>query len=389
METRYGPYSPSRLETANCAKRFYHQYIAKDIGDTSSIASRRGNVVHETLEAITNSWLEEKGMDWPQVEAYTQQKIIAYKLTDEESIETSFRAAKVFMDNPPKSLETIVGTEENLALKRVDGEWEECEWDDTTCVVRCKIDILQIDGHTATIIDHKTQFNKESADTFQMKFYAWMVKQFYPFVTKVNTVLHFARPELNSYSFPVEHTLEDISLYESIIMSRISSAEAMTNENDDYEAAAGHHCTYCPMKLDCEILDKAKKKSTQLNKVKGGPIMNASEAQDVGAMIIVMDEVLKVLKSKMKAFNKEIGPVVVNGKEIGYKASKGWAIPTSKEKELFEFIKEGGIDPLDVFKPDVKILQKIGRQATKQWNEKITEEFLEEVLKTTHGSRRV
>jgi len=117
--------------------------------------------------------------------------------------------------------------------------------------------------------------------------------------------------------------------------------------------------------------------------------MNASEAQDVGAMIIVMDEVLKVLKSKMKAFNKEIGPVVVNGKEIGYKASKGWAIPTSKEKELFEFIKEGGIDPLDVFKPDVKILQKIGRQATKQWNEKITEEFLEEVLKTTHGSRRV
>lgn len=385
MKVKYGPYSPSRIDTGACPKRFYHEYIAKDIGDTSNAASRRGNVIHETFEEITKGWLEEKPLSWKEVEEIIQKKIAEYKVIEEDAIETSFRAADAYMNNAPANLEHITGTEEHLALTWKDGEWVECDWNDPECVVRGKIDLLQIDGTRATIIDHKTQFNYELADTFQMKFYAWMVQKFYPFVTEINTVLHLARPELNFYTSPVRWELNDLSMIESLIMGRIRGIESL----EEFPAIPSDHCKYCSLKLDCPVLDEAKKKSIRLNKIKKGPILSASEAQDVAGMVLVMEEALKVLKKNLQTFNKEIGPVVVNGREFGYKASRGWKVKKEKEHDLYDFLEKSGLDPLDVYQPDVKALQKIGRNATKTFNERVKEKFLEEYITTRFGSRKV
>jgi len=169
---KYGPYSPSRLDTAACPLRFKRQYIDKDLGDTSSDQSRRGNVVHETLEQITKGWLASKPLSWPDVEKILASKLTEYRITNGDDVKLCVAAARCYMENPPSGLDEILGTEEHLALKHVDGNLVECDWSDPDCYVRCKIDILRIKGNKAIIIDHKTQMYIDTADTFQMGFYA-------------------------------------------------------------------------------------------------------------------------------------------------------------------------------------------------------------------------
>jgi hypothetical protein len=176
-------------------------------------------------------------------------------------------------------------------------------------------------------------------------------------------------------------------MVESIVKGRIMGIESL----EEFYAVASDHCKYCPIKLDCPTLDKAKEKAVALNRIKKGPIMNAQEAQEVAEMVLVMEEALKVLKGNLQAFNKEIGPVVVNGREYGYKPSHGWAVKKGKEKDLFSYLESASLDPLSsgIFKLDVRTLQKVGRQATKQFNEKVKEEFLDPTVTTRYGSRKV
>jgi hypothetical protein len=67
MEAKYGPYSSSRLDVADCPHRFKAQYIDKKVKDEGSVASKRGNVVHETFEAIIKGWLVKKPLVWDEV----------------------------------------------------------------------------------------------------------------------------------------------------------------------------------------------------------------------------------------------------------------------------------------------------------------------------------
>ena len=385
MDVKWGPYSPSRLETAKCPLRFLKEYIEKSAGDTSSPASRRGNVVHDVNEQITLGWMHDKPLNWEDVRNLLTKKIGEYGVVDEEAINVCIRAARTYMENPVSNIGDIVGTEEMLAVKwdSATDTFVECEWDDPKCYGRGKIDILQIKGDVATIVDHKTQLNITAADTFQMGFYAWLVTKFYPFLKEVNTVLHFCHPDLNRYSKPFPWSREEIDDVEEQIRIRVAGIESMA----DFYAEPGGHCTYCAIQLECPKVEELNKKRVQYGKVKGAPIVDASQAVEIAKVLTVTDLGRTTLNTRLREFAKEIGPVQLDGIKYGYFPSESWQVKSGKAKEIFEILEESGVDPFEVFKCDVRTLQKSWRVFKKPLIERIKDR-LEIVAKTSFRSKK-
>src|SRR5688572_25405175 len=100
-----------------------------------------------------------------------------------------------YLKRPPAKLVKDATTEMRLAVKYEDGAFVECDYDDPEAFARGRADIMFIsdDMSTAVVYDHKTQYNKEEADTFQMGFYAWVIAKQNPFLKEIHTVMHFVR----------------------------------------------------------------------------------------------------------------------------------------------------------------------------------------------------
>lgn len=388
MKVQYGPYSPSRLDTAVCQLRFAREYILRDAPKMHSPEARRGNVVHETFEEITKGWIHEKPLEWEEIEKIISELVVKYKLSREEDIKLAVTAARAYLDNPPEGLEHVTGTEENLAVKwdEENNKFEECSWDDPKCVYRGKIDILMIEDTVATVIDHKTQPKAENSDTFQLGFYAWLVKQFYPFVTQVNTILHFCRPELNFYSRPTEWSLDDINELETVLKIRTQAIESIDVENA--EPNPNYYCNYCSVNMECPKIDELNKYRMKYGNMKNSPIVDASEVVKLAEVLTVVDEGRKVLNSKIQKFAENVGNVVVHNKEYGYKPSKSWEVTPGRERDLWTFLEQSGIDPMNFVKFDIKALSKFWYSRPPSFGDQV-KEFLNEKVTTRFGSRKV
>lgn len=385
MKVKYGPYSPSRLETANCPHRFKLQYIEKSVKDEGSLPARRGNVVHETFEELTKSWLVGKGLNWEQVTDILAEKMSKYLITDEENQAVCIQAAQAYMQNPPNGLDDILGTEEQIALKNVEDKWVTCDWDDPDAFCRGKIDLLLVnDDNIATIIDHKTQMYVCDANTFQMGFYAWMVKQAYPYVTEVRTMLHFCHPSLNFYSKPWSWDLDAMSNMETHIKIAIKIAEGM----GEFPAIPNHHCQYCPIKMECPKLKELRKRKPMMKHAVKGPLLTAQEAQKHAEVLTVLNENTKDMKSNLQAFVKEIGPVQLPGLEYTMVVADSYKVPLANKKELVELLGEYGQNPYAYLDFSATNLKKLWKVLSKEQLEAVNV-LLEPKKSTSFRARKV
>lgn len=369
---------------ANCPHRFKLQYIDKSIEDEGSLAARRGSVVHETFEEITKAWLIEKPLDWEQVRKILTQKMTHYLVTDDSAQKVCIGAAKKYMENPPLNLDTVLGTEEQIAVKWQDDKWVTCAWDDPDAYARGKIDLLMIDDdNIATIIDHKTQMFVETADTFQMGFYAWLVKQAYPYIESVRTILHFCHPDINFYSKSVHWTQEDIDDNIELIKTKIDIAENMT----EYPAEANHHCKYCPIKLACPRIQRLRRKRLPRGAIKG-PILSAQEAKKQAEVLTVLEENSKEVKSSLKTFVEDIGAVQLPGLEYALVTSDSYVVPLENKKELIEKLGEYGQNPYSFFEFSATKLKKLWRTLDQKQIEEISN-LIEPKKSTSFRSRKI
>lgn len=380
---RYGPYSPSRMDSAACPARFHAEYIADTRVRGESIVSKRGNVVHEVFEDITKGIMRGKYLTWEQVEKLLADRIAGYALTDMGEIDFCIRACKTYMGNLPAGYDKIIGTEEKIAIKRGHDGWEEGTWED--CDFRGKIDILKIDGNRASFIDHKTQPFVETADTFQMGFYAWLISVIYPQVDTVESVLHFASPDINHYSKPF---MWDKELLENIESQ--SKIMAMTVENlTSYEAIPNYFCQYCPILLECGVAEKFYGKRSAYGKLKNAPVRSGQEAIDLASTLTVVDEGRKVLNKRLQAFTKDIGPVMIRGKEYGYNTTESYE-PRDESAMfvIFDIIKATGMSPMKFFKLDATAIKGIWRFLNETDIKKIKEQ-LRLVKKSRFAGRKL
>lgn len=349
MKVKYGPYSPSRLDVAECPRHFSQKYISREIKSSDSPESKRGNVVHETFEEITKGWMSGAPLEWNQVMKVMTGLVVKYKIYDQENISIITKAARAYMVHPPSGIENIIGTEEGLAVSwdSTNNEFIECDWDDPDAVYRGKIDILIMEGTVATIIDHKTYPTIMAADTFQMRFYAWLVKQFYPFVTGVNVIMHFCRAELDTFTRPVFLSLEDIKATEDDLLLLTHAAESIPEK--DAEATPHFYCTYCPIMDSCPRLE-------EVNEL----LISCSEDAANGLRDSYGIKLKKAKNDKkLKKFAETYGEIVAGSISYGIRTKKEWVPAPGMERDMWKYLESSGIDPFNYITFNLPLLKKL------------------------------
>lgn len=318
MKLKYGPYSPSRLDTGICGFAFYKQYVDPNRKkQPGSLAADRGSAVHEVFEQMTKQMIEKP--DYMFTEAEIRGWIVtavnnnpaSYQSTDE-----IIEMCKKYVENPPKVLVSDAEVELKLAVKMVGpGKFEACDYNDPQAFARGKQDILMISDDTthSLIYDHKTQPNVEEADTFQMGVYAWMISKTYPFLDEVHTVLHFAR--YGKYSNPFIWDRESLARIEDELVTRVSIIEG----RDQWVATPHSKCQYCTFMAQCPAIAEY-----VMIDDKGRIIINDKNFQILGdtgkavklaGLLNVMEEMSKEIKKELRGHIKlSESPIAIPGK---------------------------------------------------------------------------
>jgi hypothetical protein len=149
------PWSISSLsDFANCPKAYHHKRVLKDVDDPPNEAGLYGDYVHKRFEA----YLRGEITDLADLSSY-----------------------KDYLD-------TILALPGTLYPERKYGitkKGEPCDFESEGVWCRGIIDVLVINGTTATIIDHKT--GKRKFDTKQLKLCSLLVMYHHPEIDRVRT----------------------------------------------------------------------------------------------------------------------------------------------------------------------------------------------------------
>ena len=371
MKVKFGPYSPSRLETANCRYRFKKDYIdyehTKKTREESEIQAR-GAAVHEVLERMTNCFKTNRQHSFsPQdIQTFIADAVknhpSAYAQTD-----SILRCAEMYIKRPPSVLTDDASTELRLAIKRTESGYEECDYLDPEAFARGRADVMMIsdDTTTALVYDHKTQMNIETADTFQMGFYAWVISKIYPFLREIHVVLHFA--QYGYYSKPVKYLVkwneeqiaqlpeEERGQYKSLerIEEEILTRVAIIEGTEDWEPLPNNHCQYCSYVMECPLLverfavnDKGEMIPSNLPSL----VTDPESARKVACAVHVIDNYVSHLKKQLKTYTSQNPPILLGDIFYGHKPSHGydWDYLNKKGRaDILKVFEKYNIDPAD------------------------------------------
>lgn len=378
MKLKYGPYSPSRLDTATCGYQFQQSYIVKrPEAKEERLPQARGSAVHEIFEKITKflidnpeqilppqtlrTWITDALKAHPM--AYLEIDSISdmcsrylrkppYHLSKNTELELKLAVKPVLLpDGSMEEYEDIMysGEENEFKVKRI--RFQECDYDDPDAWMRGRADILTIsdDTTTAFITDHKTQPNFEEADTFQMGAYAWVISRIYPFLEEVQTTLHLAR--FGFYSEAYVWTKEELYAIEEQILNRISYSESRV----DFSATPYKNCQYCPFVLECpalkeflEIDDSGKYRV----KMRNFTLLNDTQkAVKMASIMNVLDVASNAINTSLKNFVKANGPIAIPGVRYEFTASPevNWDAANSKRLRpiIMAIFKKHNVDHVD------------------------------------------
>jgi len=359
---KYGPYSPSRLDTGICGYAFHKQYVdpeRKNRPRVENLPQARGSAVHEVFELITQTMIKDPNhiFDEKAVRNWVVEAVKRHPVAYEE-VGPILEMSKLYINRPPATLVSDAEVELKVATKAVKENGQikfvACDYDDPDAFGRGKADVLMISDDTteALIYDHKTQPNVEEADTFQLGFYAWVILKTYPFLERISTVLHFAR--YGMYSQPVVWTREQLEEIEDEIITRVSIIE----DRQDWGPVPHSKCQYCPLLSECPAMEDFLNVDPSTGQVTVKPenykiLGQTGKAVQLAGVLNVMEEAVKTIKGELRQYVKQSGsPVAIPGKIFGYQAKEEihWD-KLNKSGDLrnkaYEIFEKNEIDPRD------------------------------------------
>jgi CRISPR/Cas system-associated exonuclease Cas4 (RecB family) len=344
---KHGPYSPSRLDTATCGYSFKKQYIDKAEKAPESLPQGRGSAIHEVFEQMTACFRDKRSFTRNDVLMWIDESVKRHPVAYQE-VDGLIKMASLYMDRPPE-LTSDAGIELRLAVKMDEsGKFVECDYESPDAFARGRADIMMIsdDTTTARIIDHKSQPNVEEADTFQMGFYAWVVSKLYPFLTNIETVLHFA--QYGSYSKPTVWSKEDLARVEDQIMTRVSIIENRVS----WDPQPHDKCQYCPFILECPAMKQFidigpdMKITYKQNSLK---ILGSTQrAVEVAGFLNTLETIVKSAKLELKTHVKSFGPIAISGKAYEFRGKENidWdAINKGLRPQAYAIFEKYNVDP--------------------------------------------
>lgn len=348
---QYGPYSPSRLETATCGYAFRKQYIdnrghKRTVG---SLPQERGSAVHEVLEKITQRLTEDRNAHFDKREliAWVSEATNKYPVAYQDTRDI-LEMVKLYIAKPPPVLTSDAQTELRLAVKWGEKDFVACDYDDPDAFARGRADIFMISDDTtsALVYDHKTQPNIEPADTFQLGFYAWVILKTYPFLDDVKTILHFTR--YGYYSEEHVWTRDQLQDIEDEICTRIHNIENRVA----WEPVPYKNCQYCPFLLQCpamkEFIEVMENGTYRVNMNDFNIIGDTQKAVKIAGLVTIVEEVSKNAKHALREYVKKTGPVAIPGRVYEFRAEEevNWdKVNRTMKPALYEIFNKHGVDP--------------------------------------------
>ncbi len=344
-------YSQTRLnlfETCPCAYKF--KYVDHMPG-TSSEAMAIGKVVHEAIAEYNRHLLKNKLetdvtaiMEIAYEVFYKETNIIGTsRLGEIEQIMENFAQSHIL------NLKTTVGIEETIKT----------QISDDVCFMGI-IDLLEIDGDTATIIDYKTDWavrpQYEVDRDFQLRVYAWLVAREYPQVTNFKAKLDFVR---HSIVREVEMDIGDVLRTEAKLLGLVRLIE---NEKE-FPPQPGAGCAWCNYIEKCSALKNIS--NMTICKTKEDAIRIAGE-------LAILEKQVSDRKEALKNWCTVNGPVVVNGLQWGFYPTLSKDIDDIQR--FIDIVKELGDDPYRYLSVD-------GRKTRKLWSRNDVAIMLNEISK--------
>jgi len=360
LKLKYGPYSPSRLDTATCGYAFKRQYIDKDqraIVRTENLPQARGSAVHEVLEKMTKQMATEpdRGFNEQQLRSWVTEAVIAHPAAYQD-VEDILGMVRLYARKPPPVLTENAKTEIKLGITG-DGKggFHDCHYDDPDVWFRGRADIMLVnDGLTSALVyDHKTQPNVEEGDTPQMGFYAWVIARSMSFLQEIKTSLHFVR--YGKYADEVLWDEARIHGEEDRILTQVAIIENRTT----WEATPHKGCQYCPFVSECPALREFIEVDSRSGdyRVRNDNLKilgDTNKAVKLAGLLNVMEEAVTRGKKELKEFVKFAGSgIAIPGKVFEFRASEekvDWD-KVNKKHDLktaaYAIFEKHGIDPRD------------------------------------------
>lgn len=207
------PWSHSRLDTFGvCPKRFYHQYVAKDVqeGEPHPVAVW-GSEVHKAAELLVKDGT-------PMPENMKQYEPVV------------------------QTLAAIPGVQAEVQFA-VNSNWQVVDWFSSEAWGRAIIDVLAFEdgGRTAGVWDYK--LGKYRGKTDQARVNAFMIMAAMPQVEQVHTqFLYLAAKKVDTSVFTRDRLAEYMEpTLETLRQIRVCQ------ENDAWHATPSGLCGYCPV----------------------------------------------------------------------------------------------------------------------------------------------
>lgn len=330
-DLQYGPYSPSRIDTANCGHAFYESYVLPKIEksknpnykhqrEPENLAAARGSVIHEVFELVNAKLIQGSAVfSNEEIRKWVREAVHDHPIAFQE-MELIVSAVHLYIQRPPKNVPSDAMIEQKLAL---DMDLNECDYDDPKALIRGRADLMWFnEDMSATILDFKTQPNIEEADTFQMGVYAFVVAKTYN-LKEVYTQIYFAR--YGKYSQKHLWTEESLALVEE----RIKASIEVIEWREKWEATPHNGCQYCPFITSCPVfkdtfnIDPESGKVSLKNPNDLNIHGNLQQAIKVAAIAIQLKEFHKVAESNLREFARQYGqPIVCNNKAYMFKAKE-------------------------------------------------------------------
>jgi len=411
---KYGPYSPSRLETATCPYSFYRQYIDKErrVTRREGVPQARGSAVHEVFEHLTHLMRSNLNghitISSDEIQKLVTEAVIRHPAAYPE-VKEILDMAMGYLNHPPKILTTDAEIELKVAVKLDPDGFKECSYDDPEAFVRGRADIMVMSDNVDKVYlyDHKTQPNIEGADTFQLGLYAWVISKVHPYLNEIHTILHFAR--YASYSADCIWVKNDevrqrlleredvdpkyvLSLtdIEQEIMARISIIEGTRSWD---EAIPHKNCQYCPVMSECPVVKEVLEFDGEgIPHMKAFSILkDTGRAVKVAGYLNLFEELVKGFKEDLKEHVSYSGtPISIPGKTYCFRSSESvdWDHVNKKLKnKAYAIFEEYGIDPRQFMSFNQTASKSVWLLGNEELVKKLSEIFTRKVSTEFRGVR--
>lgn len=178
-------------------------------------------------------------------------------------------------------------------------------------------DHVLIDGDQATIRDLKSdravRSQSEVEGDLQLWSYCWAVAQQYPHVRHFRVELDFIRHGVVRVA---EWGPEIVERAERVIVESIERIRGY-QKRKQFPAIAGDGCKYCGFRAECPLLQ---------NLADPGVIVDQSDAMRSASTLHALDALRDSLRSKLRDWTAEQGPVAVGGTAYGHWLQHGQTV---------------------------------------------------------------